>query len=230
MVAYARNGCEATGAEVAVVKVEFQRLHFILLFLLHVLFTIFLAVFFAVFAFLVGIGFLLVFFSFLGKGRFLFGAVELVPRVAVESHQHHVVLFAPRTVAAHTVTRGVVSDGTTSERPAGIGIAVTAFCEVNDFCAVSLHEGNVGIVPAARADIVGKEPAAVGTPGETYVTVLIAVVVFAGKSRGHLPRGRPPFCRRDYSRDAGLSCPRDSCKGVSLLFRWHIPSISRQDS
>ena len=183
-----RRFCQTRHTVTTVLKVEFQRLHIVLVGLLFVVF--FLLIFLFVFFILVGLlGFLLSLgFGLLGKLQLLFSHVEFIEGIAVEEHHHNVAFIAPASVALVAVLASGISHALSVHHPLGSAVAVTALRQIHYFSAVGLHKGYVGIVPTTYSDVVNQNPAAVGTPFKTYVAVGIAIIELSVKSRSDLFR------------------------------------------
>ena len=88
-------------------------------------------------------------------------------------------------MAAQAVLAGGVGYGAAVHDELRRGIGIAALGEVHHLGAVGLDQSDVGVIPAADADVVGQEPAAVGTPLEAHVAVGVAVVVLAVEGCGH---------------------------------------------
>ena len=81
---------------------------------------------------------------------------------------------------------GSVCDGLASEHPLRSIVTVAAFGEIDNLAAISFHKRDVGIVPATDTNIVGQQPAAVGTPFKSGIAVGITVIILTFKRSGHL--------------------------------------------
>ena len=164
-----REGSEAADAHRAVVKIKVcGRLGFFLgVFLI-------LFVFFLLFVLgVVAIGFFLFFLGLFGAGCLLLGQFKAVERLGRESHEPYVIFRAPRAVAALAGAVAHPGYSLAVERPAGIGVAITALGEVHHTRAVGCDKGDVAVVPSALADIAGEKVTRIGAPDEIDVTVRI---------------------------------------------------------
>ena len=164
------GGGDATHAVTTVVEVESDNFGLLLIGFSLLRLLVALALLFVALVRLV-VGIFLLFLSLFAEGILLFGGVDLIPGVGIESHQHDIALIAPRSVALHAIFAGLVGDGFATEHPLGIAIAIAAFGQVDHSAAICFNGCHVGVVPASDADIADQDPLAVRTPFEGHIAV-----------------------------------------------------------
>ncbi len=177
---------EAHDAVSAVVDVEFEGLHLLHFGLAGLLLFLLLLVLLLLRLF-VGLLLLLV-LAGIGELGLLLRHAEAVVGIEVEEHQVGVVLGSPGTVAAVAGAVALEEHRLAAQYPLAVAVAVAAVGEVVHLLAVGLHEGDVGVVPSAVADVAREEPLAVGAPLKPDVAVGVGVVVLAVEHRAHLLR------------------------------------------
>ena len=177
---------EAHDAVTAVVDVKLQWLHF-LHFGLALLLGFLLLVFLLLLVLLLSLLLLHVLVGF-GEFQFLLAHAESVVGIEVEEHQVGIVLGTPTAMAAVSGTVALEEHRLATEHPLAVAVAVSAVGEVVNFLAVCLHQCDVGVVPAACADIAAEEPLAVGTPLKPDVAIRVRVVVLAIEHGAHVLR------------------------------------------
>ena len=167
-----RVGRKAHDAVTAVFEVELQRLHLRngrLALLAGLLLGLLLILGLLLVAFL-----LLLRLVLLQKRQILLVHAELLIGLNVEEHDVDIILGAPRTVAAVARAVAVPDHRLAVQNPLGTAVRIAALRQVVHLArAVSLDQNNVLVVPAADADIVRQDPAAVGRPLEVLVSVRI---------------------------------------------------------
>ena len=93
--------------------------------------------------------------------------------LAVEEHDIYVLLSAPASVALVSGLVRSPSHGFALKRPSERTVAVATLSEVSDFSCLGVDHSHILIVPSSVRLVVAEDVAAVRTPCEALVTVLI---------------------------------------------------------
>ena len=174
--------CYPHGAVVEIVKLEFQRLHLLLL----------------VGAVLL-LGLLVGLLSFLEQSTVFLVHAELVVCLGIEEGDIHI---AMRTPTAMTTVSGTVAGKyhcLATHHPTGMRVGISALCQVHRFVlTLGIYKSHIHVVPTAITHVVGQEPLAIGAPGEVLVAIGIGVVVLG-------IHGHPALARLEVNDADGLA-------------------------